>query len=65
MSRNYNGFSKCNSKHFFLLSSCILPEPLILADLSVVKTDSLDPIMVGQNLTYTVTVTNNGPSATG
>jgi uncharacterized repeat protein (TIGR01451 family) len=31
------------------------------ADLSVSKTDSPDPAHVGQKLTYTVLVTNNGP----
>ncbi len=31
------------------------------ADLSVVKTDSPDPVTVGNNLTYTIVVTNNGP----
>jgi uncharacterized repeat protein (TIGR01451 family) len=36
------------------------------ADLSITKTDSPDPVLVGQNLSYTITVTNNGPStATG
>ncbi|MFZ5863100.1 MAG: DUF11 domain-containing protein [Nitrospirota bacterium] len=36
------------------------------ANLSVTKTDSPDPVLVGSNLTYTITVTNNGPnSATG
>jgi uncharacterized repeat protein (TIGR01451 family) len=32
------------------------------ADLSISKTDSPDPVTAGQNLTYTVTVTNNGPN---
>ncbi len=33
------------------------------ADLSVTKTDSPDPVTVGSNLTYTITVSNAGPSA--
>ena len=33
-----------------------------LADLEVTKSDSPDPIIAGNNLTYTVTVTNDGPS---
>jgi uncharacterized repeat protein (TIGR01451 family) len=33
----------------------------IVADLSVTKTDSPDPVIAGNDLTYTVTVTNNGP----
>ena len=32
------------------------------ADLAVTKIDSPDPVTAGTNLTYTVTVTNNGPS---
>jgi uncharacterized repeat protein (TIGR01451 family) len=35
--------------------------PTAIADLSVTKADSPDPVTVGDNLTYTVTVTNNGP----
>ncbi len=34
-----------------------------IADLAVTKTDSPDPVTAGSNLTYTVTVTNNGPDA--
>ena len=30
--------------------------------LSIIKTDSTDPVHVGQNLIYTVTVSNGGPS---
>lgn len=33
------------------------------ADLSVTKTDDIDPIVAGGNLTYTIVVTNNGPDA--
>ena len=36
------------------------------ADVSITKADSADPVDAGENLTYTVTVTNHGPSeATG
>ena len=36
---------------------------LTSADLSVTKTASPEPVLAGANLTYTITVTNNGPSA--
>ncbi|MBI1764023.1 MAG: DUF11 domain-containing protein, partial [Acidobacteria bacterium] len=32
------------------------------ADLAITKTDSPDPVIAGNNLTYTITITNNGPS---
>src|SRR5262249_50038034 len=35
--------------------------PVPTADLSVVKSDSPDPVIVGTDLTYTIDVTNNGP----
>ena len=34
------------------------------ADLSLTLTDSPDPVLLGQTITYTTTVKNNGPSAT-
>jgi uncharacterized repeat protein (TIGR01451 family) len=34
-----------------------------IADLVVTKTDSPDPVNAGSNLTYTITVTNNGPDS--
>ena len=32
------------------------------ADLSITKSDSPDPVVAGSQLTYTITVTNAGPS---
>jgi uncharacterized repeat protein (TIGR01451 family) len=34
-----------------------------LADVSVTQTDSSDPVLTGNNVTYAVTVQNNGPDA--
>ncbi|MBI3990370.1 MAG: RHS repeat protein [candidate division NC10 bacterium] len=35
------------------------------ADLSITKADNPDPVTVGQKLTYSLTVTNNGPDVGG
>jgi uncharacterized repeat protein (TIGR01451 family) len=42
------------------------PNPFIAAetDVGITKTDSNDPAPTGRDLTYTLTVTNNGPDAT-
>ena len=37
--------------------------PATSADLSIAKTDSPDPVVAGQNLTYTLAVANNGPDS--
>jgi uncharacterized repeat protein (TIGR01451 family) len=39
----------------------VLPPPPGVAELAVTKADAPDPVAPGGNLTYTVTVTNNGP----
>ncbi len=38
-------------------------ETPVYADLSLVKTDNLDPVLAGSSLQYLITVTNNGPDA--
>ncbi|MFQ5855578.1 MAG: DUF11 domain-containing protein [Anaerolineae bacterium] len=49
----------------YLIGATVFAPPA-LADLSVAKTDDPDPVAAGTGLTYTLTVTNNGPSdATG
>lgn len=40
-------------------------EPLSGADVSITKSDTPDPVGVGEDLTYTIVVTNNGPDPTG
>jgi uncharacterized repeat protein (TIGR01451 family) len=43
------------------IGSFKFPSCVPTADLSITKTDSPDPVTTGNDLTYTVTVTNNGP----
>src|SRR5205823_8195664 len=33
------------------------------ADLAITKTDSPDPVAIGNNIVYTITASNNGPAA--
>ncbi len=37
--------------------------PISLADVSVTQTDSPDPVLTGGNVTYAVTITNQGPDS--
>ena len=49
-----------------LVASPAPSAPGDLADLSIAKTDSADPLTLGETLAYTIVVTNNGPQeATG
>jgi uncharacterized repeat protein (TIGR01451 family) len=42
----------------------ITPTPQPNADMGVTLADDLDPVVVGENVVYTATVTNNGPNLT-
>jgi uncharacterized repeat protein (TIGR01451 family) len=44
-------------------SVCDTVNILFRSDLSITKSDSPDPVIAGNNLTYTINATNNGPSA--
>jgi len=55
-----NAASECQGADCNL--TLVKVEPILMADLAVTKTDLPDPVTVGNNLTYTVTVTNNGPN---
>jgi len=44
-------------------TTTVLPVPPIRADLAVIQTDSPDPGAIAEPLVYTLTATNNGPSA--
>ena len=46
-------------------TTVVAASPPVSADLSVTKTDSPDPVTPGSAITYTITVTNNGPADAG
>jgi len=52
-----SGFGWSTRIGTFIVPGCALPE----ADLSLSKTDTPDPVIVGQALTYTLTIENKGP----
>ena len=53
-----------NAQGFGPSSTTVNPNTAALtADLAVTKSGSPDPVLLGQNITYTVTVTNNGPGS--
>jgi len=64
---NRNIYAKVNQVGPFLIATYTPPAPNTnFADLSVLISDSADPIVAGNQLTYTVNVINTGPNeATG
>lgn len=55
-------YAKVNEVGPFVIANYTAPPPNTnVADLSVSISDSADPVTAGNQLTYTVTVTNNGP----
>ena len=54
------GYSQVDFASDFALARYLGPAA---ANLSVIKRDSPDPVVAGQNITYTIIVTNNGPDA--
>ena len=63
---SYGGRSKrsrtASSRRRLTLES-LETRDLLAADLSVTKTDALDPVPAGGTIIYTLTITNNGPDA--
>ena len=56
-----NMFLSSTNGSVYLLG--FVPASVAMADLSVAKDDSADPVTAGDDVTYTITVTNNGPDA--
>jgi uncharacterized repeat protein (TIGR01451 family) len=57
--------ARANSLGHFVVASLTQPQPpnTGVADVAVSMTDSQDPLVVGNELTYTITVANGGPQA--
>jgi uncharacterized protein (TIGR03437 family) len=54
-------FPTLNSLQTYKGSDAFVARFSVNADLALVKNDSRDPVMLGNDLIYTLTVTNNGP----
>ena len=66
-----NGTDTNNNSADFLLNTSGVSNPqnsstgcvdVTAADLAITKSDAPDPVVTGSNVTYTITVTNNGPA---
>ena len=57
-----SGGSESNPADNTRTGSTTVVSPASSADLAVTKTDTPDPVPAGQDLTYTILVTNNGPA---
>ena len=58
----YQDDDACPADQFCDSGSAYVFAPIVSTDLSIAKIDSVDPVVAGMPLTYTITVSNAGPS---